>query len=325
VRTGEEKAALLLRGLPKELAEKVLAGLGRERANRARAQMEEIADDDEGFDEILEEFDVLLRGEGSSLTDPVAAIRATEAYKQSQTSTAGTGDDSTQGPAGEDPLAPLRGLEIPQLVGALKGEHTRTVSVVLNYLDTPRAGAIMRQLSPEVRREVTVRLGQTVTASKELLERIAQALVQKASAVAAAPAVPSEDIKIKRLADMLRILEKPDRMESLAALEESDAETAAKVKELLYQFEDLLRIEDRSIQKLLAEIDSKNLGIALKGTTDEIRDKVMKNLSKRAKESLEEEMEFLGTVTPSQIQESQKMVVDVIQRLDQAGELVMTE
>jgi flagellar motor switch protein FliG len=120
-------------------------------------------------------------------------------------------------------------------------------------------------------------------------------------------------------------LEKTDRMELLTALEQEDPQTASGVKEYLYQFEDLLAIEDRSVQKLLAEIDSKNLALALKGAQQEIVDKVLSNLSKRARESLAEEMELSGTVPPRHIQEAQKVVLALFQRLDQAGELVMKQ
>ena len=115
-------------------------------------------------------------------------------------------------------------------------------------------------------------------------------------------------------------------MEVLAALEQSDAQTAVQVREFLYSFDDLLLIEDRSMQKLLAEIDSKSLASALKGASDPIKEKVRNNLSKRARETLNEEMELLGSLPGTTIQQGpQKSVVDVIQRLDQAGELTMLQ
>jgi flagellar motor switch protein FliG len=122
---------------------------------------------------------------------------------------------------------------------------------------------------------------------------------------------------------MLRLLDKPERMDILATLEQRDPETAAQVKDCLYQFEDLLLIADRSMQKLLSEIDSKSLAVALKGAPEEILAKVLNNLSKRARETLTEELEYLGAVPPGEIQQAQKVIVALIQRLDQAGELVM--
>src|SRR5262249_15978522 len=97
------------------------------------------------------------------------------------------------------------------------------------------------------------------------------------------------------------------------------------VKEFLYSFDDLLLIEDRSMQKLLAEIDSKSLASALKGASDAIKDKVRNNLSKRARETLNEEMELLGTLPGPTTQEAQRAVVDGIRRPDQAGELRMLQ
>ena len=108
-------------------------------------------------------------------------------------------------------------------------------------------------------------------------------------------------------------------------MQEQEPEAATKVKDLLYQFEDLLRIVDRSMQKLLSEIDSKTLSVALKGASEDILTKVLNNLSKRAREGIQEEIELLGNVQASQVRQAQKTVVDVILRLDQAGELQMQE
>src|SRR5262249_48165445 len=139
------------------------------------------------------------------------------------------------------------------------------------------------------------------------------------------PVEQKTDTKHKKMADMLRLLEKAERIEILGLLDQNDPETAAKVKEFMYQFGDLLSIEDRSMQKLLGEIDSKNLAVALKGAPENIVEKVLGNLSKRARETLTEEMQFLGATSTAAIRQAQKTVVEVIQRLDQAGELVMNE
>ena len=132
--------------------------------------------------------------------------------------------------------------------------------------------------------------------------------------------------RFKRMAEMLRRLDKPDRMEILAALEQSDAAAAAQVKEFLYSFDDLLLLEDRSMQKLLAEIDFEESGVGPERRLRRHQGEGAKTIcpSERA-ETLMEEMELLGTLPPTTIQQAQKSVVDVIQRLDQAGELTMLQ
>src|SRR5262249_33279099 len=174
-----------------------------------------------------------------------------------------------------------------------------------------------------LRREASVLLSRGATATAEVVQRVAAATLQKCRTMSEAPADPGDQERYKKMADVLRLMDKADRQEILTALEERDQATADAVKEYLYQFEDLLRIEDRSMQKLLSELDSKSLAAALKGAPEAIRDKVFGNLSKRARETLGEEMEFLGSVPPAQVQQAQQAVLEVIKRLDQAGELVM--
>jgi flagellar motor switch protein FliG len=227
--------------------------------------------------------------------------------------------------AGGGPPAAAAAANVDRLALALQDEHPRTVALVLNQMEAERAGEVLKRLAPEMRREVSVQLGREVAVSPELVNRIVRTVLEKCRRLAELPPAQGGSNRFKRVAEMLRRLDKPDRMEVLAALDQNDPETAAQVKEFLYNFDDLLLIEDRSIQKLLAEIDSKSLASALKGASDEVKDKVRNNLSKRARETLNEEMELLGSLPPTTIQQAQKAVVDVIQRLDQAGELTMIE
>ena len=216
-------------------------------------------------------------------------------------------------------------MPLDVLIGALHGEQTHTVALVLNSLPIALAGEVLQRLPPAIRREVPVCLSRQGSANPALLRRIAQALLQKAHSAGANAGPAGAAARYEKIANMIRTLEKADRNEALAALQEQEPEAAARVKEMLYTFEDLLRIVDRSMQKLLSEIDSKNLAIALKGAAENITEKVTKNLSMRAKDALQEEMEFLGMVPLAQVRQAQKTLVDVIQRLDLAGELQMQE
>ena len=347
IATGEEKAALLLARLPAPLAENVLARLAPEQGGRLRAQMQrfdKVQQPRDVVQQVLREFDDLLR---IATREPGPSLRVyQEAAAQEKKAPAVTKSDAPKPPdvaparreeretpqnkvvepvALGDPLTALKQFSPDQLAAALQGEHTRTVSLVLNCLDAEPAGEVLKRLSPETRREASVHLGRATSGSVALLQRVAQAVVQKCQTLSASPQGQSGDARVKKMADMLRLLDKTDRTEVLTALEQHDSEIAAMVKDLLYQFEDLLAIEDRSMQKLLAEIESKELALALKGAPDAIKEKVLNNLSKRARDTLNEELEFLGFVPGSQIQEAQKRVTAVIQRLDQAGDLVMRQ
>jgi flagellar motor switch protein FliG len=331
VRTGIEKAALLLLSLPAETVEKVLAELGPARGARLRPELDKLrkrGDLTDDRDEVLREFEELLHQPDAPVpeADGPPTPRQLAAYRPpSDPEIAVPEMPPNLPPLPSDPVRALNALPADVLGAVMHGEQAHTVSLVLNCLPGEKAGEILRQLTPEMRRDVSVRLSRLGSTSPELLERIARALVQKSRSLGGKAASTSADARYEKMASMLRCLEKTERLEVLAALEENEPETGRRVKELLYQFEDLLRIHDRSMQKLLSEIDSKTLSLALKGATEAISEKVLNNLSNRARETLKEEMGFLGTVPIAQVRQAQKLLVDVIQRLDQAGELMMDE
>ncbi len=324
-KTVEEKAALLLKSLSPEQAQGLLARLDSSHRERLRLSMGrlEAAGQAQGvLEEVVRDFENVMRQEPHDILE--LSPRSSEARSQRPADTPASPEEQDQD-AADDPLALLRPLSPEQLAAALGQEQPRTVALVLSRLEPHQAGEALKRLPPELRREVSPRLGKTVDVNLQLLPRIARAIADKARYLSEQPAKPSDDAKYKRMADMLRMLDKEARAEMLTALEGHDAETAAHVREFLYQFEDLLLIEDRSIQKLLTELDSKTLAMAIKTAPENIARRVFDNLSKRAKETLTEEIDFLGTVPVAQVQQAQKAVVEAIQRLDQAGELAMKQ
>lgn len=330
-RTGWEKAAILLRALPAEVAEQVLTELGPARGQRLRTELDKRSKETEvagDFDEVFREFEDLWRQPDDA--PPAAAEAPTPrqlaAYRPPSDLELTPAEEPTPSlpPLPSDPVKALNALPIDVLTAVLDGEQAHTISLVLNCLPAEKAGDVLKQLTPELRRDVSVRLSRLSESSPELLARIVRALVQKSRGIAGKRDT-SADARLEKMANMLRCLEKPERTEVLTALEEQEPEVGRRVKEMLYQFEDLLRIHDRSMQRLLAEIDSKTLSTALKGANEAINEKVLNNLSKRARETLKEEMEFLGMVPLAQVRQAQKALVDVIQRLDQAGELMMDD
>ncbi len=351
--TGQEKASLLLLKLPSAEADRVLARLDRERSERLRVHMQRFRQappSPEVYEQILTDLDHLLREQvngshqppaipGLSANGTAAVPAPTGEASQAAASANGTAhapELPDEAASAADPLAALRALSgtgpaataagnVDRLALALSDEHPRTVALVLAQMEPERGGEVLRRLHPEMRRQVSLQLGREVSVHPELITRIVRTVLSKCRTLVEAPPAPGGGNRFKRVAEMLRRLDKPDRMEILAALEQNDPQGAVQIKEYLYAFEDLLNIEDRSMQKLLAEVDSKSLASALKGATEAIRDKVRNNLSKRARETLTEEMDLQGSLPPTTIQQAQKSIVEVIQRLDQAGELTMVQ
>lgn len=343
--TGEEKAGLLLLSLDPEVAKAILARLEAPARERLAAHMERLGASpqrDDFLAQVLQEAERMLEAPQLRIAappEPAAKAPAKPetrpaadpprpkapapqpprlaAFRPDQPADEEPADTTSAGAAALNQLAPERlGL-------ALDGESPRTIALVLNQLSVERAGTVYKQLPPEVRRDVAVQMGVAAAPAPPIVERTVQAVLAKARALPEAAGEATADARFKKMAELLRQLERSDRAEAIAALQERDPTIAAQVLGLLYVFEDILCLDGRSIQKVLGEIDSKTLAVALKGAAEDIAAKVIDNMSKRAREGLTEEMEFLGTVPRSQIKTAQQAITDVIQKLDQAGEIVM--
>lgn len=338
----ENKIAVLLTSLPRSAADGVLTRFSPERSNRLRGLMERVRAglSPDLIDEVLREFEELLSRAARDLaaTHPrlaldtvpdadtyvpggAAGVSSARNGDDEKTTPVGAGDDSNPAqyaPAVDDFVAELRLIDTSRLAAALQDEHPRGIATVLSCLEPAKACEALLILSPEIRKNVFTRLGQTTGGTDDVSLRIIRAVVLKSRAAAADPTQTGGDEKAQMMADMLKSMEREDRSELMNALVVQDEAMAAAVRERLYVFDDLANIEGPSMQKLLAQIDSKTLGIALQDAQENIIDNVMVNLSKRARESLTEEMSFLGTISPTQVQQARKAVVEVIQLMDQA-------
>jgi flagellar motor switch protein FliG len=176
-------------------------------------------------------------------------------------------------------------------------------------------------LPDTVRSQAFVVFSQRPSASPGLVQRIVQTTVAKALAAdgSAVEATGSD----RKMVELLRAMAKKTRSQMMQQIEREDPELSDRIKGLLYVFEDLLRIEDRSLQRLLAEVDSETLVTALKAADEQLVEKVLGNVTKRVRETLTEEMEYLGVVSEDRIEQARAGVAKVIAKLDQEGALVM--
>jgi flagellar motor switch protein FliG len=337
--SGLQKAALLLKSLPARVVDRVLQHMKPEQAALIKAEIARVSarkDLDQVMTQVLDEAAQVLNdahtkkaGPGKpALHAPPAGPEKREPAKPVEPSKVDIRLADT--PVEETKKSPLEALSAlsPELVAqALDSETTRTIALLMNGLDVDVAGGIYKRLTPAKRKEVSARFTEHAAVSDELLQRIADGVVRKCAALQAATGAKSTEpgAREKRTAALLRGLDRVERMEMLGVLQASDAELAGRVKALLYQFEDILRMQNLSVQKLLAEIDMKTLAMAVNGVAENLREKLLTNLSKRAQESLREEIELSGAVPSARTHQAQQTIAETIARLDERGDLVMIE
>ena len=323
--TGLEKVAVLLKSLPGELVDKVMVHLPPKQAGLIAAEMEKLKTDaglGGKLTAVLEEASGILSAPSTEKVEkPKPPASSVDIRVEDKPDEPPMPDPQT------DPMKALASLPAELLALALDSENARTIALLINRIDIEVAGELYKRLSPAKRKEVSLRFTEQPIINEELMKRIAQGVVLKCRALRQSTTPDSTEPggREKRVAALLRGLERAERAEMLTVLEQSDAELTGRVKALLYQFEDVLRMENPSVQKLLSEVDVKSLSQALRGAPTEVEIKILANLSKRAQSSLKEETELNGNLPSAKVKQARQTIVDAIQRLDERGDLVFIE
>jgi len=216
----------------------------------------------------------------------------------------------------------LRKADPSQLLGFIQNEHPQTISLILAYLQSDQAAQVLSALPPENQVEVARRVALMDRTSPEVIKEVEQVLERKLSSMMTAEY--SSAGGIPSVVDVLNRVDRGTEKTIMEALEVQDPELAEEIKKRMFVFEDVTLLDDRSIQRVLRDVDmSKDLPMALKVASNEVKDRIMKNISKRAQENLKESMQFLGPVRLRDVEDAQQKIVNLIRRLEDEGEVMV--
>ena len=219
------------------------------------------------------------------------------------------------------PFEFLRRVEPQQIYNFLQNEHPQTVALVMAYLESESAATVMSMFSPELQGEVAMRIAVMDRTAPEVIREVEQVMERKLSAVINQELAAAGGVK--SLVDILNFVDRATERTILDSLDERDQELGEDVRKLMFVFEDLLALDDRAIQQILKEIEIKDVGLALKGAGEEVREKIFGNMSSRAAQMLLEDMEFMGPVRRRIIEEAQGRIVSVVRRLEEGGKITI--
>jgi flagellar motor switch protein FliG len=215
----------------------------------------------------------------------------------------------------------LRTLDALTVANYIKNEHPQTMAVVLAHMDPRDSGPILELLPAELQGEVAYRMAVLDSPNAEALKVVEEVLASQLQGE-----VNASRAKFggrKQVAEVLNETERETWQEILDEMREIDDEVANEVNKLMFVFEDIVLLNDRSIQEILKEIDGRELTLALKGATGEIQDRIFGNMSKRAALGIKEDMEYMGPVRLSEVEEAQQRIVEVVRSLEEAGTIVI--
>jgi flagellar motor switch protein FliG len=221
------------------------------------------------------------------------------------------------------PFEFLRNADPRQILSFIQDEHPQTIALVLAYMNPDEASMILGGLPEETQRDVAVRLATMDRTSPDIIATVETALERRLSTV-----LQQSDMStvggIQSLVDLLNRSDRATERLIFEGLEDHNEELADEVRSRMFVFEDIVTLDDKSVQLILRQVDSKDLAMALKGVRPEVRRKIMDNMSSRAGENLMEEIEMLGAVRLKAVEEAQGAVVRVIRALEEAGQIVLT-
>ncbi|HAE61903.1 MAG TPA: flagellar motor switch protein FliG [Eubacteriaceae bacterium] len=221
----------------------------------------------------------------------------------------------------EMPFAILRKADTHQLANMLANEHPQTIALIMCYIQPDKAADVLAMFPHELQTEVAERIGVINRTSPAVIKRIETILQNKFSSVIDSD---TENIGgVKTLVEILNSVDRTTEKNIISDLEKTQPELAEVVKANLFVFEDIVTLDKGSIQRVLREVSNEDLVLALKGASEEVASVVFSNVSKRAAETIREDIEFMGPVRLSTVEEAQHRIVGIIRRLEEAGEIVI--
>jgi len=215
----------------------------------------------------------------------------------------------------------IRRTDPAHLLNFIQQEHPQTIALILAFLEPNKASVILQSLPHEVQSDVARRIATMDRTSPEVLREVERVLEKKLSTLS------SEDYSsaggVESIVEILNLVDRASEKQIIEQLEDEDPELAEEIKKRMFVFEDIVMLDDRSIQKVMREVDSQELAKALKSVDTEVQDKIFRNMSKRAAGMLKEDMEFMGPVRLKDVEEAQQKIVSIIRHLEDTGEIVI--
>ncbi len=208
-----------------------------------------------------------------------------------------------------------------QLFNFIQGEHPQTISLIMAYLQPDQAAIILSALPPEQQVEVAIRLATMDRTNPEALNEVESVLEKRLASYITQDSTTAGGIQAA-----VEILNRVDRATGktiMDSLDEMDPELAETIRKRMFVFEDIITLDDRSIQRVIREVESKDWALSLKASNDAVQERIYKNMSQRAASMLKEEIDYLGPVRLRDVEEAQQRIVAVIRKLEDAGEIVV--
>ncbi len=319
--SGKQKAAILLISLGPDVASSVYKHLSEEEIEKLTLEISNVRKvESEAKEDVLDEFhqiaiaqDYISQGGiGYAKTVLEKALGEEQALAIINRLTS-----SLQ----VRPFDFARKADAAQILNFIQNEHPQTIALILSYLDPEKAGQILSELPQNVQMDIAKRIAVMDRTSPEVISEVESILERKLSTTVTQDYTQTGGIEA--VVDVLNGVDRSTEKTILDALSIEDPELAEEIKKRMFVFEDIVTLDNRSIQRVIRECDNEDLLLALKISSEEVKEIIYRNMSTRMVETIKEEMEFMGPVRLRDVEESQSKIVGIIRRLEDAGEIIV--
>ncbi len=220
------------------------------------------------------------------------------------------------------PFEFVRKTDASQLINFIQDEHPQTIALILSYLSPGQAAMIVSALPPDRQADVAKRIATMDRTSPDVIKEVEKVLESKLASLV------NQDYTViggvDAVVEILNTVDRGTEKHIMETLEIEEPELADEIRKKMFVFEDVLLLDDRAIQRVLRDVDNNDLEIALKGANEQVQTAIFNNLSKRLATMIKEDMEFMGPVRMKDVEEAQQKIVNIIRKLEDAGEIVIS-
>jgi len=220
------------------------------------------------------------------------------------------------------PFEFVRKADPAQLLNFIQKEHPQTIALILAYLKPQQAAAVLASLPQDKQADVARRIAMMDRTSPEIIKEVERILEKNLSSLV------TEDFTaaggVQAIVNILNTVDRGTEKYIMETLEIEDTDLAEEIRKRMFVFEDILTLDNRSIQRFLREVDNNLLAVALKGATEEVQKVIYSNMSKRLAEMIREDIEYMGPVRLKDVEEAQQKIVNIIRKLEDAGEIIIS-
>jgi flagellar motor switch protein FliG len=322
--TGAQKAAIVLLKLGKERAAQIMRLLGERDVTRVTAEIVQAqAIRRQDADASLIEFAMMARANDHLASGGIERARD---YLEASVGKQRAAEilEGLHDMIATAPFEFLRRVDPRQVINFMSNEHPQTVALVLAHLPPDQASIVLGGLEEKMQRDVSIRIARLEQISPEVIAHLESNLERRFRSTASHQAKVDRADGVQTLIDILNRADRATERAIFEGLEQHESELVDQIRARMFVFEDIVTLDDRAIQLILRNVESKELATALKGTKSEVRDKIKRNMSERAAANLEEEISLLGSVKLSTVEEAQGVIVRSIRALEESGQIVVS-